>query len=157
MENKKLLALQAIDLQQEKICSLSDFVWEHPETAFKETKSATEICKALKDFGFEVQWDIANIPTAFSGRFGQGKPVIGILGEFDALSGLSQQPNVCVKNSLATGGAGHGCGHNLLGAGSLAAAVAVKEYLAATKSSGTIVYFGCPGEEGWFGQSVYGS
>lgn len=153
MEKNKLSALEAIDVQQEKICKLSDFVWENPETAFKETESAEAICKALKDFGFEVETGITGIPTAFLGRFGQGKPVIGVLGEFDALSGLSQQSGACLKTPLNVGGAGHGCGHNLLGTGSLAAAVAVKEYLTKTKSSGTIVYFGCPGEEGGSGKA----
>ena len=95
-----------------------------------------------------MQKNLCGVETAFSGSYGSGHPVIGILGEFDALSGLSQQSGVAEAQSVTPGGNGHGCGHNLLGAGSLAAAAAVKEYLAASGKSGTVVFFGCPGEEG---------
>lgn len=95
-----------------------------------------------------MQENLCGIETAFSGSFGAGRPVIGILGEFDALSSLSQQSGAAALQSVTPGGNGHGCGHNLLGAGSLAAAAALKEYLAMSGKPGTVVFFGCPGEEG---------
>lgn len=153
MKEPVILSLEKIDLESETLCKLSDAVWENPETAFAEYRSADLICKALTDFGFSVTRPVAGIETAFSGRFGSGKPVIGILGEFDALSGLSQQAGVAEKKPLVPGSAGHGCGHNLLGVGSLAAALAVKEYLEREKCSGTVVYYGCPGEEGGSGKA----
>lgn len=143
------LALQ----KQARFAALSDFIWDHPETAFEETVSAQALQYALEEHGFQVAANLAGIPTAFSGTWGQGKPVIGFLGEFDALSGMSQQAGVLHSAPLESGGNGHGCGHNLLGAGSLAAAVLVKEYLQSNHLSGTVVYFGCPGEEGGSGKT----
>ena len=93
------------------------------------------------------------IETAFCGSYGHGAPVIGILGEFDALSSLSQTAGKTEPDALVPGGAGHGCGHNLLGAGSLAAAAAVKHYLEQTGKSGTVIFYGCPGEEGGSGKA----
>ena len=153
MEKVKLSALAAIDSVSETICSLSDAIWEVPETAFLETESAHLQCETLKALGFQVEQNLAGIPTAFSGRWGNGKPVIGILGEFDALSGLSQKANVAVKDPLIPGGNGHGCGHNLLGAGSIAAAYGIKSYLESIGASGTVIYFGCPAEEGGSGKA----
>lgn len=144
--------LKAIDEKQQLIDEVSDYLWENPETAFTEFKSAAKLCEALRSEGFEVQENLADIATAFSGRFGSGKPVIGILGEFDALSGLSQVAGQ--TEHMPTGQAcGHGCGHNLLGAGSLAAAIAVKRYLEETGHEGTVIYYGCPGEEGGSGKA----
>lgn len=99
----------------------------------------------LKKEGFTVNSPAFGIDTAFSASFGSGKPVIGFLGEFDALAGLSRQADVFEKTEYIHGGNGHGCGHNLLGAGALAAALAVKSYLEAG-NEGTVIYFGCPGE-----------
>lgn len=142
----------AVDEIQDKLIDLSNYLWDNPETAFSETKSAARICKDLREEGFDVKEGIANIATAFSGTFGQGKPVIAFLGEYDALAGLYQEAEKSEKTSDVCG-AGHGCGHNLLGAGSLGAAIAVKRYLEQTKNSGTVVYFGCPGEEGGSGKA----
>ena len=139
--------LDIIDEKSAMLDGLADYIWDNPELAFGETKSAACQIELLRSEGFEVAENLADIPTAFSGRFGHGKPVIGILGEFDALSGLGQVSGATVKTPNG-GESGHGCGHNLLGAGGLAAAVAVKEYLAANEKDGTIVYFGCPAEEG---------
>ena len=141
-------ALQAIEREREMICAASDAVWDHPETAFQEFKSTEILCELLEKEGFSVERNLAGIQTAFSGRFGHGKPVVGILGEFDALSGLSQESESIEKVPVCEGEPGHGCGHNLLGTGSLAAAIAVKEYLKGSKKPGTIIYFGCPAEEG---------
>lgn len=135
------------------VFAVSDAVWDCPETAFSETGSAAILCGALEKAGFTVTKGLAGIPTAFQGAFGSGKPVIGILGEFDALSGLDQEAGATEKKAVCPGGAGHGCGHNLLGAASFGAALGLKKYLEETKSSGTVIYFGCPAEEGGSGKA----
>jgi len=145
--------LEAIDAEKENFCDLSDKIWDNPETAFLETISAGLLIDALKEYGFEVTEKLAGIDTAFSGRFGSGKPVIGILGEYDALSGLSQVEGTAVKEAIVDGAPGHGCGHNLLGVGALAAAVGVKKYIEETGCSGTVIFYGCPGEEGGSGKA----
>ena len=146
-------ALMAIDREREAICTASDLVWDNPETAFLEYKSMEILCDLLIKEGFEVKQNIANIPTAFTGTYGHGKPVIGFLGEFDALSGISQVAGCVEKKPLVEGANGHGCGHNLLGAGSIGAALAMKEYLEKNGKEGTVVFFGCPGEEGGSGKA----
>lgn len=149
MENtNKAAALQAIDEKAPLICKVSDGVWDCAELSLKEYKSAALYCQALEEEGFQVEKGICGIPTAFSASYGSGKPVIGILAEYDALSGLSQQNGVTHPAELEKGGCGHGCGHNLLGAGAMAAALAVKSYLQAAGKPGTVVLYGCPGEEG---------
>jgi aminobenzoyl-glutamate utilization protein B len=131
----------------------NDRIWEYAETAFEEFKSMDKLCELLEKNGFKVEKNVADIPTAFSGTWGSGSPVIGFLGEYDALSGLSQEGGNPVKTPIEPGKPGHGCGHNCLGVGSLAGAVAAKEYLEATGKSGTIVYYGTPGEEGGSGKA----
>lgn len=144
--------LSVIDEKRQLLEDTANFLWENPELAFTEFKSAKYLCDVLRSEGFTVEENLAGISTAFSGTFGSGKPVIGLLGEFDALSGLSQVAGVTEPIS-AGGDAGHGCGHNLLGTGALGAALAVKKYLEETGAPGTVVYFGCPGEEGGSGKS----
>ena len=141
-------ALRSLDEKAGVLFSVSDSIWDNPETDYTENVSSSILKEALEKEGFTVESNLAGIPTAFSGTFGSGSPVIGILGEFDALPGLSQKAGIAEKEPLEKGGNGHGCGHNLLGAGSLAAAIAVKEYLKEKKCPGTVVYFGCPAEEG---------
>ena len=148
MNECKERALAAIEEKQELFCGISDKIWEYAELSLLERRSAALYIDALKAEGFAVTENLGGIETCFSGSFGEGKPIIGILGEFDALSGLSQQANVAEKRPAPGMDTGHGCGHNLLGAGAFAAAVAVKRYLELTKKSGTVVFFGCPGEEG---------
>ena len=148
MNEIKKAALHTIDAHANTFTAISGAIWDEPELSLKEFKAAALYTDALEKLGFTVQKNLCGIETAFSGSYGSGHPVIGILGEFDALSGLSQQSGVAEAQSVTPGGNGHGCGHNLLGAGSLAAAAAVKEYLAASGKSGTVVFFGCPGEEG---------
>lgn len=133
--------------------SITNEIWNNPELSLKEYKATELYCKVLREHGFTVTEKLSGIDTAFCGSFGSGKPVIGILGEFDALSGLSQESGVTEKKPLVQDGSGHGCGHNLLGVGSLAAAFAVKEYLQKSGHSGTVVFFGCPGEEGGSGKA----
>ena len=132
--------------------SITNEIWNNPELSLKEYKATELYCKVLREHGFTVTERLCGIDTAFCGSFGSGKPV-GILGEFDALSGLSQESGVTEKKPLVHDGSGHGCGHNLLGVGSLAAAFAVKEYLQKSGHGGTVVFFGCPGEEGGSGKA----
>jgi len=145
-------ALQAIDREKAVLTDASDRIWDVPETAFQEFKSVEILYELLEKEGFTVEKNLAGIATAFSGRYGSGKPVIGFLGEFDALSGLSQEADIFEKKPLVEGEPGHGCGHNLLGVGSVAAAIAVKEYLEKNEKEGTVIFFGCPGEEGGSGK-----
>lgn len=149
----KQAALAAIDEQAAVFQTVADHIWENPELSLKEHNAAATYIQALRDLGFTVTEKLCGIDTAFCGSYGSGKPVIGILGEFDALSGLSQRAGATEPEPLCPGGSGHGCGHNLLGAGSLAAAVAVKRYLELTGASGTVVFYGCPGEEGGSGKA----
>ena len=145
--------LKVIDEKADRLAEVSDGVWECAELAFSEYKSVEYIMDTLKEEGFEVKYPVYNVPTAFTGSFGSGKPVIGILGEFDALANLNQKADSFVREAEKPGASGHGCGHNLLGTGSLAAAIAVKEYLQKTGKSGTVIYYGCPGEEGGSGKA----
>lgn len=152
MMNEKQKLYEYIDANADAFIGVSDRIWDFAELSLKEFRSAALYCEALESFGFHVERNLCGVPTAFSGSFGSGRPVIGILGEFDALSGLSQVGGISEKRS-AGGDTGHGCMHNLLGAGSLAAACAVKEYLQRSGRPGTVVFFGCPGEEGGAGKA----
>ena len=136
-----------VDAKADCFVELNDKIWATPELDFKETKSAAALIEVLKAEGFQVEEGIAGIPTAFVGSWGSGRPIIGILGEFDALPGLSQKAGCPVKEPVVEGGNGHGCGHCALGSGSLAAAVAVKDYMKETGMTGTIRFYGCPAEE----------
>ncbi len=143
--NKKAI-LNSVTKHQDELIKLSDQVWEYAEIAMKETKSAKVLSDYAEAQGFRVQQNIAAIPTAFIAEYGSGKPIIGILGEFDALPGLSQKAQT-KREALQEGAAGHGCGHNMFGAASLGAAVAIKELIAAGKLKGTIRFYGTPAEE----------
>ena len=125
----KQAALAAIDRYADLLCGVSDKIWDFAELSLQESRSADLYCAELEKLGFTVERGIAGIDTAFCAKWGSGKPVIGILAEYDALSGLSQQAGVTEPVPRTPGGCGHGCGHNLLGAGSMAAALAIKEYL----------------------------
>ena len=148
----KLDFLSVLDEKAQFLYNFSDGIWADPETAFTEFHAAGRYCSALRSEGFAVTENLAGIPTAFSGRFGSGHPVIGVLAEFDALSGLSQEGGVTEKRT-AGGACGHGCGHNLLGTASLGAAIAIKRFLETQTCSGTVILFGCPGEEGGSGKA----
>ena len=149
----KTYLYQAIEDKSPVITGLSDKIWEYAELSMMEAKSTAEYIAVLKAEGFRVQENLCGISTAFSGSFGTGKPVIGFLGEFDALSGLSQAAGISQPQPLTEGGCGHGCGHNLLGAGALGAAIAVKKAIEAGHLQGTVVFYGCPGEEGCAGKT----
>lgn len=127
---------------------LSDAVWDNPETNYEEYKASDAHAQMLMDEGFRVERGIAGLPTAVMGEAGEDGPVIAILGEFDALPGLSQIAGLAEPQEIERGGHGHGCGHNLLGSGSLLAASALKDYLAENGIKGRVRYYGCPAEEG---------
>ena len=151
MDKQKLYEI--IESKSDLITNLSDKIWEYAELSMLEYKSVAAYVQILQEEGFEIVENLCNVPTAFSGTFGSGKPIIGILGEYDALSGLSQVPGVAEKMPLEAGGCGQGCGHNLLGAGALGAAIAVKDAIAAGELQGTVIFYGCPGEEGCAGKT----
>jgi aminobenzoyl-glutamate utilization protein B len=130
---------------------LSRQIWEFAETGYKETKSSAVLKETLRAAGFRIEENIGGIPTAFSATWGEGKPAIGILGEYDALPGLSQQ-DIPTKQPRVEGAPGHGCGHNLLGTASTFAAIEVKRYMEANKLRGTLRFFGTPAEEGGSGK-----
>lgn len=153
IEQTKQIALDAITAEAATFRDLSDEIWGYAELSLKEFRSAEAYCRVLTELGFTVEQEVCGIKTAFSGRYGSGKPVIGILGEFDALSGLSQVGGATEHTELTPGGNGHGCGHNMLGAGALAAAYGIKTYLEKTGKSGTVIFFGTPGEEGGAGKA----
>lgn len=136
-----------------KWSTISDYIWDHPETRFEEYESSAYLKSALENEGFTIIDNIKNMSTAFIAEFGSGKPVIGLLGEFDALSGLSQEAGTAEQKAIIPNGNGHGCGHNLLGTGALAAAVALKEYIITNEIDATIRFYGCPGEEGGSGKT----
>ena len=139
--------------KSDRFIQASDRIWEYAELRFEEYRSAAQLCEIFETEGFAVEKGIAGLPTAFVATFGTGGPVIAILGEYDALAGLSQKNGIARQEVLKPGQSGHGCGHNLLGVGALAAAVAAKEFLIENKLSGTIRYYGCPGEEGGSGKT----
>lgn len=141
--------LSVIDENASVFTGVSDAIWEYAELSLKEFKSCEHYVAQLRADGFQVESPYGNIETAFKATYGSGKPVIGILAEYDALSGLSQKAGKTEREELVTDGSGHGCGHNMLGAGSMAAAYAVKKYLEDKgPGSGTVIFYGCPGEEG---------
>ncbi|HKQ97860.1 MAG TPA: amidohydrolase [Candidatus Polarisedimenticolia bacterium] len=146
LSETKKAALAAVESHQKALVALSEEIWRHAETALLETKSAESMAKAAEAAGFRVTRGVAGLPTALVAEFGEGKPVIGVLGEYDALPGLSQK-TVASPDALEAGAAGHGCGHNLLGAGAFGAATAIRDLIAAGKLKGTIRFFGAPAEE----------
>jgi len=133
--------------------SVSDAIWSFAEIRYEETRSAALLADELEKAGFSVTRNAGKIETAFVASYGEGHPVVAILGEFDALTGLSQKDGITHHDPIAAGGNGHGCGHNLLGTGALAAALALKACKDEMKLPGTIRYYGCPAEEGGGGKA----
>ena len=149
-KNKKAL-LTSVEKHKNELIKISDEIWGLAETAFEETKSAEILASYAEKNGFTVERGVAEMPTAFVATYGSGSPVISVLGEFDALPGISQKATP-TKSPLKEGAAGHGCGHNLFGAGSLGAAIAIKELIQAGKIKGTVKFLGTPSEEKFFGK-----
>ncbi len=148
MTLEKQAAVAAIEAKSELVSHVADQIWEYAELSLQEFQSAKLYCKVLKEEGFTVEEGVCGIETAFSASYGSGKPVIGVLAEYDALSGLSQVGGSLERQEFEAGACGHGCGHNLLGAGALAAALGIKAYLEQSGRPGKVVLYGCPGEEG---------
>jgi aminobenzoyl-glutamate utilization protein B len=137
-----------VDQKRETFITVANNVFDTPELLYGEFESVAEHIRALEAEGFRVTREPAGIPTAVIGEAGEGGPVIAILGEYDALPGLSQEPGATTHTPLVSGGSGHGCGHNLLGAAALSAATAVKDWLAVNGIKARVRYYGCPAEEG---------
>jgi len=143
--------LQLVDKNAANWQHVSKQIWDYAELGYHETKSSELLEEQLEAAGFKVQAGVANEPTAFIASYGEGKPVVAILGEFDALPGLSQQ-TVPTRDPVKADAPGHGCGHNLLGAGAALAAVALKQFMEAHHIAGTLRYYGTPAEEGGSGK-----
>ncbi|WP_088340839.1 amidohydrolase [Robiginitalea sediminis] len=143
-------AVTALDAQQGKYADIAMQIWDWAEMGYKEEKSSALLQQTLKDAGFTIRTGVAGIPTAFIAEYGSGSPKIGILGEYDALPGLSQK--AVPAKEPAGGVAGHACGHHLFGTASAAAAIAVRNWLADSGASGTIRFYGTPAEEGGGGK-----
>ncbi|WP_394973301.1 amidohydrolase [uncultured Croceitalea sp.] len=151
-QKTKESSIAALDSKSEKYSTIAQEIWNYAEMGYQETKSSLLLQKTLEDEGFKIKTGVAKIPTAFIAEYGSGYPVIAILGEFDALPGLSQK--AIPEKKSAGKVAGHACGHHLFGTASSAAAIAVKDWMNANKQSGTIRFYGCPAEEGG-GAKVY--
>ena len=154
MNREAVMSIAAeIESMKPHFTTLSDSIWDFAELKFEERQSAGVLANALEENGFVVRRGVAGMDTAFIGEFGHGKPVIAFLGEFDALAGMSQMAGVAEAKPLQPDASGHGCGHNLLGVGSLMAAIALARHLKANNLPGTVRYYGCPGEEGGSGKT----
>jgi len=151
MNKSKQAIAASVDKHQQALIAISDSIWALAETAFQETGSSKILADYAEKNGFKVERGVAGIPTAFVATYGSGRPVISVLGEFDALPGISQKAQP-TKEPLNEGAAGHGCGHNLFGTASLASAIAVKELIEDGKIKGTVKFFGTPAEEKFFGK-----
>ena len=145
MQTKQEL-IQWLEENQQRFAELSDKIWANPEIALKEFKASKWQAEFMAAEGFRITWDVGGLNTAFVAEWGKGGPIIGFLGEYDALLNLSQKA-VSHPDPIVPGYLGHGCGHNLLGVGCLASVVAVKRWLEASGKPGTVRYYGCPAEE----------
>lgn len=151
-QKTKEAVLKKLDSQTEKYASIAMQIWDLAEMGYLEEQSSSLLQETLSKEGFTIKKSVADIPTAFVAEYGSGLPIIAILGEFDALPGLSQQ--AIPEKKSANGNAGHACGHHLFGTASAAAAISVKQWMQSTKQKGTIRFYGCPAEEGG-GAKVY--
>jgi aminobenzoyl-glutamate utilization protein B len=145
-ENAKQDIIRTLEENAPSFTAMSDEIWAKPELAWKEFIASRLQADFLEGEGFAITWDLADVATAFVAEWGEGKPIIGFIGEYDALPGLSQK-NQPVEEAIVEGAPGHGCGHNLLGAGMVAGAWAVKKWLESSGTPGTVRYYGCPAEE----------
>jgi aminobenzoyl-glutamate utilization protein B len=145
-------ALEYLDHHDEKLSYLARAIWERPEIALEERFACTLLADELEAAGFSVERGVGQLPTAFVASWGSGSPIIGILGEYDALPGLSQQLSA-ERNPIQSSGPGHGCGHNLFGVACLGAVLALKTIMEAQQIAGTIRYYGCPAEETLVGKT----
>ncbi|WP_088341005.1 amidohydrolase [Robiginitalea sediminis] len=151
MTRAKKAIVASVEAHKAELIRISDSIWAAAETAFEESTSATLLANYAEKNGFRVERGVAGMPTAFVATYGSGSPVISVLGEYDALPGISQKAQP-TKEPLNEGAAGHGCGHNLFGTASLASAIAVKEWIQQEGISGTVKFMGTPAEEKFFGK-----
>jgi aminobenzoyl-glutamate utilization protein B len=149
--NEKKTVIQSLEAKKQQYVDVATNIWKLAELGYKEGKSANLLQSMLKEEGFTIETGVAGIPTAFTATFGSGTPVIGVLGEYDALPGFSQDA-VPFKKDLPGNTNGHACGHHLFGSASAAAAIAVKNWLKTTGRKGTIRFYGTPAEEGGAGK-----
>ena len=140
------IAMKAVDQNAQALEDLAKKIWDNPETAFNEVNACQWTADLLRQNGFEVEVGYADLPTAIKATWGKGHPVVGFLGEYDALPGLSQKVSI-EKEPVCAGAPGQGCGHNLLGVACVGAALGMKAELEASGKEGTVVFFGCPAEE----------
>ncbi|MEM3986312.1 MAG: M20 family metallopeptidase [Candidatus Methanomethylicia archaeon] len=148
---EKEYAIEYIEKNKDRFIEISDKIWEYAELGLIEYKSSKLLAEELEKHGFKVRMGISDMPTAFIAEWGLGKPVIGVMGEYDALPGLSQK-KVPWKEPLIEGAPGHGCGHNIHGVSGLAAAIAVRYAMEKYGIKGTIRFYGCPAEENFSGK-----
>jgi aminobenzoyl-glutamate utilization protein B len=151
MASKEII-LNHIHEHDEKLCYIAREIWDHPQIALQEEFAASLLAKELQADGFSIEWGVGQMPTAFVTTWGEGKPIIGFLGEYDALPGLSQKVSTH-KDPIEAGGPGHGCGHNLFGTACMASVMALKEAMAQGNIKGTIRFYGCPAEETLVGKT----
>jgi len=151
-QKEKQAMIRYLDLHTPTYDTIARKIWSYAEPGYLEEKSAALLEQTLTGEGFDVKTGVAGIPTAFVASYGNGEPVIGILAEYDALPGLSQEAGVTEKKPVKAGAPGHGCGHNLFGTASVAAAIAVKNWLQQSGAKGTVRLYGCPAEEGGSGK-----
>jgi aminobenzoyl-glutamate utilization protein B len=152
MMNQKQDVIEWLEDNQQTFIDMADKIWDYAEISHREFKSSRLQASYLKEQGFEIKWEIGGLKTAFAAEWGKGKPIIGFLGEYDALEGLSQK-RLPMQDPLVPGAPGHGCGHNLLGTGAVASVAALKLWLEQTATKGTIRYYGCPAEENTYGKT----
>lgn len=146
--------LQSIEIKRQQYIDASLSIWDYAELPFEEYRSSNELIGILKKEGFRITTGIAGLPTAFIAEWGHGKPVIGFMGEYDALPGLSQEADNVKHKPVTENGPGHGCGHHILGTAAMAAAIANKEFLEDNRIGGTVRFYGCPAEEGGAGKVI---
>ncbi|MDY6985593.1 MAG: amidohydrolase, partial [Candidatus Thermoplasmatota archaeon] len=151
-QDPKSIAEAYLEQNAEQFYTIADSIWAYAELGCQEHWSSTLLADTLENEGFEVERGVAGMPTAFVASYGEGKPAIGFLGEFDALPGLSQKAGVSKREPVIEGAPGHGCGHNTMGTAAVAAAIATKRAMEAQGIEGTIKFYGCPAEESLSGK-----
>ncbi|MEX0299071.1 MAG: M20/M25/M40 family metallo-hydrolase, partial [Kordiimonas sp.] len=143
--------LADVDAGYNRIATIAKSLWDYAEVGYQEQKSSALLQNELNTAGFSVETGVADIPTAFIASYGSGGPTIAILAEFDALPGINQN-NLPERSPIEGKNAGHACGHNLFGAGSVQAAISIRNWLELTDTPGTIRLYGTPAEEGGSGK-----
>lgn len=148
----KQIILDHINNQDEELSYIAKEIWDHPQVALQETFASKLLAEKLEAEGFSIEWGAGGMPTAFVAEWGEGSPIIGFLGEYDALPGLSQDLS-SDRSPIESGGPGHGCGHNLFGTACMGSVMGLKKAMEAENISGTIRFYGCPAEETLVGKT----